>query len=76
MARYETRAPSGLVSFGIACTPSQKTPASARLESGPTTATRNSSWGSSESWAMFETPPKMNSVMLLTASPRAWATNE
>jgi hypothetical protein len=46
------------------------------LEIGPTTATKNSSPGVVASAVRFETPPKMNSVMLSTFRPRLRATSE
>ena len=51
-------------------------PASTMLETGPTTATKNSSPGVIGSEVRFETPPKMKSVMLSTLRPRVRATSE
>ena len=55
---------------------SQKTPARTRLVNGPTAEIRNSSRAVRASPMMFETPPKMNSVMSRTRMPSARATSE
>ena len=50
--------------------------ASTKLTSGPTMATRNSCPGVDGSPPRADTPPKMNSVMLVTGSPSRFATSE
>ncbi len=54
----------------------KETTATATLTAGPAMAIWNSSPGSSLSWPMLATPPKMKRVMLRTGIPFDWAVNE
>jgi hypothetical protein len=48
----------------------------AKLDSGPTIATTNSTRGRCDSDERFETPPKMKSVIEVASRPCALATSE